>query len=90
MRNLSVIKTIGYAVFFLLLGFVFYLVYDSTYHNSEGQRHFSDREVSVLHIVFAGLAVCAGGYAIFLVTRAFYRAFTAPPPRKEDHREPKE
>ena len=61
-----------------LLALIFWLVWETT-HSEPGQSLVpSTATSSVIGSICLMVAVAAGGYAIFIIIRAFYLGFTRP------------
>ena len=79
MKHEKTIRKVGRVVLVALLAFVFWLVLDTTQSEPGHSSTLpSTGTARVIGIVCMAVAVAAGGYAVFLLVRAFYLGFTRP------------
>lgn len=87
MKHEKTIRKAGRVVLVALLALVFWFVWDTTQTEPGHSSTLpSTGTARVIGIVCISLAVAAGGYAVFLLVRAFYLGFTRPELRdRHDH-----
>jgi hypothetical protein len=86
MKHEKTIRPAARVALVALLALVFWLVWDTTQSEPGHSTLPSTSTARVIGFVCMTVAVAAGGYAVFLLVRAFYLGFTRPELRdRHDH-----
>jgi hypothetical protein len=88
MKNGKAIRRAGYSALTALLALVFWGVWDVTQKQPGESSLPSGGAATVISAMCIILAVAAGGYAVFILVRAFYLGFTRPELKAKQNDDP--